>query len=218
MKPITLVEALATVTDPRKRRGVRHPLAALLSLAAVALLAGCKSLEAIAQFARDRGTAFTHALGFTRDDFPTKSCLSKVFRRIDAAAFEDALAAWAASRLGEWQAVAIDGKTPRGSRDGEAPGVHLLAAYVGGCSAVIAQMRVDGKTNEHKAALQLLGVLPLAGKTLTGDAMFTHKDVAQKVTEAGGDYLLTVKDNQPELKAQIFAALHGDADFSPLPA
>ncbi len=83
---------------------------------------------------------------------------------------------------------------------------------------MIAQIRVDAKTNEHKAALRLLGVLPLAGKVVTGDAMFTHRDVAQEVRKGGGDYLLFVKDNQPELLAQIQSALHGDADFSPLPA
>jgi hypothetical protein len=222
MKSITLVEALGSIPDPRCRRGVRHPLTALLSLAAVAILAGCKSLEAIAPFGRDRGTAFTHALGFTRDDFPTKSCLSKVFRRLDVAAFENALASWAASRLGDGEAVAIDGNTLRGSRahhgsDGDVPGTHLLAAYVGRVSAVVAQMRVDSKTNEHKAALELLGVLPLEGKVVTGDALFTHRDVAEKIIQAGGDYLLTGKANQSELKAAIFAALHADEDFSPLP-
>jgi hypothetical protein len=218
MERLSLIEALASVPDPRDPRGVRHPLRAILSLAAVAILAGSRSLEAIAQFALDRGTAFAHALGFTKAYSPTKSCLSKLFRRIDVGSFEAAVGRWTLSRLGEWQALAIDGKTLRGSRDGDAPGVHLLAAYVPSAAAVIAQMRVDCKTNEHKAALKLLGVLPLEGKVVTGDAMFAHRDVAEKITEAGGDYILTVKDNQPDLKAQIFSALHGDADFSPLPA
>ena len=217
MQRLSLAEALACVPDPRDPRGIRHPLPAVFSLAAVAILAGCKSLEAIAQFAKDRGAAFAHALGFNRPA-PAKSCLSKLFRRIDLDAYEAALTRWTLSRLGDWQAVAIDGKTLRGSRDGEVPGVHLLSAYAGHCAAVIAQMRVDAKTNEHKAALQLLGVLPLRGKIVTGDAMFTHRDVAEKITEAGGDYILIAKDNQPELKAQVFSALHGDRDFSPLPA
>jgi hypothetical protein len=217
MKRMSLFEALASVPDPRARRGKRHPLPAILSLAAVAILAACKSLEAIAQFAHDRGEEFIRALGFTKPYSPTKSCLSKVFRRLDIAAFEAVLSAWAVSRLEDWDAVAIDGKTLRGSRDGDAPGVHLLSAYVGKCASVIAQMRVGAKTNEHKAALELLGVLPLEGKTVTGDAMFTHRDVAETITGAGGDYVLIVKDNQPELKAQIFSALHDDADFSPLP-
>src|SRR5262249_2098840 len=132
---------------------------------------------------------------------------------------EAALNRWILSRQQDgWRSVAVDGKTLRGSADGQTPGVHLLAAYVPQAAAVIAQLRVDGKTNEHKAALQLLGVLPLAGRVLTGDAMFTPRDVAAEVVAAEGDYLLVVKDNQPELKAQIQSALHDDADFSPLPA
>lgn len=219
MERLSLVEALATVPDPRKRRGTRHPLTAVLSLTVVAILAGCKSLEAIAQFGVEHGLAFRHALGFTRKDCPTKSCLGKIFRRLDADAFEAALSRWILCRVQDgWQAVAVDGKTLKGSKDGDAPAVHLLAAYVPAAAAVIAQMRVDAKTNEHKAALKLLGVLPLQDKIVTGDAMFTHRDVAQKIVDAGGDYVLIVKDNQPELKEQIISALHDDADFSPLPA
>ena len=217
---LSLVEELARVPDPRARKGRRHPLTAILSLTVVATLAGCKGLEAIAQFGRDHGRALAHALGFTRAKTPNKSCLSKLFRRLDVAALEEALARWVLGRVEHhgWGAIAIDGKTARGSADGEAPGAHLLTAYVPAAAAVLRQVRVDGKTNEHKAALRLLGVLPLSGKVVTGDAMFTHRDFAQGVRDRGGDYLLVVKDNQPELKAQIQAALYGDADFSPLPA
>jgi hypothetical protein len=212
--------ALATVPDPRSRKGRLHPLRAILSLTVVATLAGCKSLDAIAQFGRDRGTALAHALGFTRGKTPNKSCLSKLFRRLDVAALEEALGRWILGRLQHhgWDAIALDGKTARGSADGDVPGVHLLTAYVPAAAAVLKQVRVDAKTNEHKAALKLLGVLPVGGKVVTGDAMFTHRDFAQEVRDQGGDYLLIVKDNQPELKAQIQAALHDDADFSPLPA
>jgi len=219
-EPLSLVEELATVPDPRSPKGRRHPLTAILSLTVVATLAGCKSLEAIAQFGRDRGKGLAHALGFTRSKTPNKSCLSKLFRRLDAAALEETLGRWIGGRIRDhgWEAIALDGKTARGSADGEVPGVHLLTAYVPAAAAVLRQVRVDAKTNEHKAALRLLGVLPLAGKVVTGDAMFTHRDFAQAVRDRGGDYLLIVKDNQPELAAAIHAALHDDADFSPLPA
>jgi hypothetical protein len=218
--PLSLVHALAAVPDPRSRKGRVHPLTAVLSLTVVATLAGCKGLGAVAQFGRDHGKALAFALGFTRARTPNKSCLSKLFRRLDAAALEDALSRWVLGRVrrGAWDASAIDGKTARGSADGEVPGAHLLTAYVPAAAAVLKQVRVDGKTNEHKAALRLLGVLPLAGKVVTGDARFTHKDVAEEIRAGGGDYLLVVKDNQPGLKAHIEAALHGDADFSPLPA
>jgi len=217
---LSLLEELASVPDPRSPKGRRHPLIAILSLTVVATLAGMKSLEAIAQFGRDHGVAFAHALGFTRGKTPNKSCLSKLFRRLDVAALEEALGRWILGRVQHhgWDAIAIDGKTARGSADGDAPGVHLLTAYVPAAAAVLKQIRVDAKTNEHKASLRLLGVLPLAAKVVTADAMFTHRDFAQEVRDQGGDYILIVKDNQPELKAHIQAALHQDADFSPLPA
>jgi hypothetical protein len=218
-EPLSLAEELATVPDPRSRKGRRHPLTAILSLTVVGTLAGMKGLEAIAQFGRDHGTALAHALGFTRRQTPNKSCLSKLFRRLDVAALEEALGRWVLGRVRHhgWDAIAVDGKTARGSADGDVPGAHLLTAYVPAAAAVLKQLRVDAKTNEHKAALQLLGVLPLPGKVVTGDAMFTHRDFAAAIRDGGGDYPLMVKDNQPELKAQIQAALHDDADFSPLP-
>ena len=80
-------------------------------------------------------------------------------------------------------------------------------------------MVVARTTNEHKAALQLLGVLPLAGVVVTADAMFTHTDVCDTITDAGGDYLLAVKDNQARLRRDIEALFEGDeTSFSPLPA
>lgn len=217
---LSLVEELSRVPDPRSLKGRRHPLTAILSLTVVATLAGMNSLEAIAQFGRDHGKALAHALGFTRAKTPNKSCLSKLLRRLDVAAVEEALGRWILGRVQHhgWDAIAIDGKTARGSADGDIPGVHLLTAYVPAAAAVLKQIRVESKTNEHKASLRLLGVLPLQGKVVTGDAMFTHRDFAQEVRNQGGDYLLIVKDNQAELKAQIQAALHDDVGFSPLSA
>jgi hypothetical protein len=144
----------------------------------------------------------------------------RVFRRIDAADFEARVGRWIRGRLGPGDAphIAIDGKTARGRRDGEAPGVHLVSAYAPAVKAVLAQLRVDAKTNEHKAALELLGVLPLEGKVVTGDAMFTHRDVCAAVIDGGGDYVLPVKDNQPTLARDIAAAFAGpEAGLSPPP-
>jgi hypothetical protein len=119
---------------------------------------------------------------------------------------EDALSRWIASRLTPHVEVrSLDGKTLRGSRDGELPGQHLLAAYAPQVQAVLARLRVDAKTNEHKAALQLLGILPVSGKVVLGDALFCQRDIAQAIVDKGGDYVLTVKDNQPSLQIDVAA-------------
>src|SRR5262249_44706318 len=189
--PLCLLEVLATVPDPRHPQGLRHPLAAVLGLAVLAMLTGCQSYEAIAQFGREKGFALAHALGFRRGKTPTKSTYSLLFRRRDVVAFEAVLSRWIASRLeaAEQSVIALDGKTLRGSRDGEVPGQHLVAAYAPAAQAVLAQVRVDAKTNEHKAALQLLGVLPLPGRIVTGDALFCQPNLCQAIVAAGGGYV-----------------------------
>ena len=106
--------------------------------------------------------------------------------------------------------ISIDGKTLRGSRDGAVPGVHLVAAYAARVQAVLGQIRVDAKTNEHKAALELLGILPLKGKVVIGDAIFCQRDLAERVVDSGGDYVLFAKDNQPSLVVDIRAGFAYD--------
>jgi hypothetical protein len=207
--PLSLLAVLAEVPDPRSRHGRRHPLSAILSLAVLAMLSGAKSYQAIAQFGRDKGFALAHTLGFTRGKTPTKSTFSVLFRMLDVHAFEQALSRWIASRLPEGQehTIALDGKTARGSRDGDVPGHHLVAAYCAEAQAVLTQLRVDAKTNEHKAALQALGILPVTGNILTGDALFCQRDLCAAIIAAGGDYVFTVKDNQPSLAVDIRAGL-----------
>lgn len=207
--PLSLLDVLAQIPDPRSRHGRRHPLSAILSLAALAMLCGAKSYQAIAQFGRDKGPALAHLLGFKRGKTPTKSTFSVLFRILDVQAFEDALSRWISSRLpqGQHKPIHLDGKTARGSRDGEVPGQHLLAAYSAEAQAVLAQMQVDTKTNEHKAALKLLGFLPVKGNIVTGDAIFCQRDFCAGIIEAGGDYVFTVKDNQPSLVIDIGAGL-----------
>jgi hypothetical protein len=224
--PLSLLEELAQIPDPRNRRGTRHPLPAILGLTVLAMLTGCKSYTAIAQFGRDKGRALAFALGFRRDKTPVKSRLSTLFGRLDVTAFEAALSRWVAARLGRPQGlhVCLDGKTVRGSKDGEVPGHHLVAAYAPAAQAVLAQLRVDAKTNEHKAALQLLGIVPVKGCIFTGDAAFCQRDLCEQIIDGGGDYVLAVKDNQPGLAIDIAAGLAFEdekrrqaAAFPPLP-
>jgi predicted transposase YbfD/YdcC len=216
--PLSLLEALALVPDPRNARGRIHPLVAVLGLTVTALLAGCTSLTAIAQFGRDRGNALAFPLGFRRGKTPNASALGKIFRRLDVTALDTALRTWLTARGATDGHLAVDGKTLTGSRDGGVPGRHLLAAYATEHAAVVGQLEVARTTNEHKAALQLLGVLPLAGRVITADAMFTHRDVCDTITHAGGDYLLAVKDNQPLLEAAIATEFADEANRSPLRA
>ena len=187
---ISLWEAFADVPDPRDPSGIRHPLPAVLALCSVAVLSGNKSLYAIAQFGRDRGGEFALALGFTRAGGKTPCCstLHYLFEVLDRTAFEAAIRRWARGRCESagWEAVHIDGKTLRGLQGHEVPGVHLLAAYAHEAKVVLDQIPVGAKTNEHKSALELLDLIPVKGKLVTGDAMFCQRDLSRKITKKKG--------------------------------
>jgi len=207
----TLYHALAQVPDHRSARGRSYPLPALLTFAATAMLCGAKSLYAIAQWGRD----YNHLaplLGLTRRRgsgyrTPCVSELHTVFAKVDVARFEAALTAWVRAAgfddLDE-RVVHLDGKRLRGSQGHRLPGVHLLAAYSGELRAVVAQLAV-ADTNEHKTALELPKLPPLDGALVTGDAAFTQRDFCQAVIDGGGDYFVTVKENQPALREDIRA-------------
>ncbi|MBV8607616.1 MAG: transposase family protein, partial [Singulisphaera sp.] len=110
--------------------GKRHPLPALLGLAVVAMLAGMPSSEAFVDYGQKRGGEFLRLLGFSRRRGLCKATSSRVFRRIDVADFEARVSQWLQGRLTPEDAphLALDGTTARGSRDGEAPAIHLVSA------------------------------------------------------------------------------------------
>jgi hypothetical protein len=201
----SLYSALAQLPDARKARGKLYPLPALLTMTVAAMLCGCKTLTAVAQWGRD----YNHLLGllgFTKRKGERYRCpcvgeLSTVYATLDADAFEEALRRWLQAE-GTGAVVALDGKCLRGSRDGAVPGVHLVSVFDRDARTALAQVPT-GDTNEAKAALALLGLIPLAGVVVTGDAAFTHRDFCEKVLAEGGDYFLPVKDNQPDLKESI---------------
>lgn len=213
---ISLSECFVSLPDPRSPLGKRHPLTAILTLCSVAMLCGCRSLYAIAQFGRDRGKHFAAALGFTRETTPCCTTLHYLFVALDKQAFEEALSRWTAAAAGThgWATVSLDGKTLRGSTDVQLPGVHLLAAYAHEADIVLRQLPVDAGTNEHKAALEMLDLIPVAGKVVVGDAMFCQRDLSRKIRAKQSDYVWPVKDNQPDLLAAIEGAFD-DADTSP---
>jgi hypothetical protein len=207
MSTPTQFDCLATVPDARSRHGLRHPLAAVLGMVALAILMGRTNLAGIARFGRQYGPQLAFALGFRRGKTPSLSTLSRTLAALDPVGVEAALARWVNARLtpADREHISLDGKTLRGSRDGDVPAAHLLAAYAPHAQAVLAQVRVDASTNEHKTALQLLGVLPLAGAVVVGDAAFCQRDIADAVVRAGGHYVLVVKDHQEGLRADVQA-------------
>ena len=136
----SLLAALARVPDVRSRHGRRYPLPALLTLATAAMLAGARSLYAIAQWGRMQPAEVRRAMGFRESAMPAATTLHDAFKRLDTTGFEAALQAWAAAALGATdRQVVLDGKALRGIHGDEVPGVRLVAIYAPMAGQVLAQ-------------------------------------------------------------------------------
>lgn len=204
-----LFEVLQGVTDVRKRKGRRHRIESVLAVSICAVLTGAKSFEAIAQWAADQSDEIRARLRCRlhggRRVPPSEPTVRRVLRKIDAREIDEKLSGW----LARWaplagEALAMDGKTLRGSADDQERAVHLLAAVVHGQGTVVMQTRVPGKTNEITCVRPLLDKLDIRGTVVTADALLTQVDIARYlVEEKGADYVFTVKDNQPTLRQDI---------------
>jgi hypothetical protein len=201
-----LIEVLRRIPDPRKARGKRHGVAFITTIAVCAVLAGARSVAAITQWAKDQSIATLRRMGCKRKSAPSYSTIWRVLGAIDAPAVDRAVGEWLqsqGSKLAD-QGIALDGKTLRGSADGDGKAVHLVSAVLHAEGTVIAQTRVPDKTNEIKSVEPLLEGRDIHGAVVTGDAMFTQKDIAKYIVEdKQADYLLIVKDNQPTLRQDI---------------
>ena len=201
-----LLDLLAQVPDPRKRRGRRHALSGLLAVGIAAVVAGSRSFAAIGQWAADAGTEVLAVLGAARGP-AEESTFRRAFTLVSADALDQVLGAWLYTRAvqaGGRLVIAVDGKTVRGakSRSGKAP--HLVAALAHGMGVVLGQVAAQEKSNEIPAVRDLLKAFAdLAGAVITIDAMHTQHDTAKAIIGRQADYVMTVKANMPALHRQL---------------
>jgi predicted transposase YbfD/YdcC len=201
-----LLDLLAGVPDPRKKRGRRHPLAGLLAVGIAAVIAGSRSFAAIGQWAGDAGPDVLAALGAARGP-AEESTYRRAFALVSADVLDRVLGAWLWTRAvqaGGRLVIAIDGKTVRGARNKTGKAPHLVAALAHGVGAVLGQVAVDEKSNEIPAVRELLKAFAdVAGAVFTIDAMHTQTDTAKAILARQADYVMTVKANMPTLYQQL---------------
>ena len=200
-----LLDVLDQIPDPRHARGVRHPLRSVLAVSVCAVLSGMRGFTAIAQWAQGLPRATLRRLRCDRGRAPSEPTIRRILQSVDVEQVDRRVGEWLLEQEGlEEGAIAIDGKTLKGSRDGDQKACHLLSAVVHEHGTVVAQQRVDRKTNETKVVGPLLDELDLEGVVVTADALHTQRHEAEYlVRDKKADYLFTVKGNQPTLEAQI---------------
>ena len=243
-----LLGALEALTDPRAKRGVRHQVAAILTMAAAATLAGCRNFASVGDFVADLPQDALERLGARRHPVtgrrvpPSEATIRRTVQKVDADEADALIGAWLLAQVQDGRrgtgaaagrvAIAVDGKTLKGSWPelNTATGkVRLLAALVHGEGVVVGQRHIPAQTTEVTQVLPLLDTVAgthrgadgrpdLTGIVLTADALHVHRDNLQELTERGGDYVLTVKGNQPTLHNAVKNLFAGaDRSFPPSP-
>jgi len=183
----SLFEALRAVPDRRGRHGRRYPLAVVLAIAVSAMLAGARSLYAIAQWAREHHKLVTGTFGLPARWTPSHPTLHRVFAGLDVEAFEAVVHRWLSERfVAPDEALAVDGKTLRGIHGEEIPGVHLVAAFAHRSGVVVGQAQSPGKGHELAAGHEVLAKTPVAGRVLTLDALYATREFCSELVEKGG--------------------------------
>ena len=220
-----LLDMLASLPDPRKEKGKRHPLKAILALAIIAMMSGYRSYAAIAEYGRSYRT-LRKALGFRHKQTPCAATLYNVFRRLDLNALEAILTQWTLSALEDfaWRGeggltgIAIDGKTLRGSKKQAAKITHLMSIVSHELGITVAQKAMSKKTHEVAVSREMLGAFDVSGKVVTADALLTQRSFCESVLASGGDYVLPVKANQKEMFQAIERLFRPPSDAKTLQA
>ncbi|HHV49424.1 ISAs1 family transposase [Azonexus hydrophilus] len=196
---MTLTEAFSDLPDPRTGPAQRHDLTEMILMALCAVLCGADSWVDVAEWAEDNEAWIKRYLVLEHGT-PSHDTFSRVFRLLDAKVFEACFREWIGSLVGAVTGVvAIDGKTASGSKDGHNTALHTISAYATASGLCLAQEHTRGKGNEIPAIKALLDTLALKGCIVTIDAIGCQTEIAQKILDRGGDYLLAVKDNQETL-------------------
>lgn len=207
-----LLDHFALIPDPRDAWRVAHPLSEVLLLVVCGTMADCDDYNVIADWGEANLPFLRRYLPYDYG-VPGGRWLTLLMNRINPALFSAAFSAFVRETWPERpDLVAIDGKTSRGSHDraeGKAP-LHLVSAFATTSRLVLGQEAVEGKTNELAAIPVLIERLAendgLKGALVSIDAIATNAKIAQKIKDAGADYLLAVKANQPTLRAEVESA------------
>lgn len=201
---MSLLNHLQSIPDPRIDRTRHHDLQAILTIALCATVAGADNCVEMAEFGEQHQDWFARFV-----DLPcgiaSHDTFARVLRLLDAQQLEQACQQWLREVAGQVQGtVAIDGKSVRGSRKGDAHrALHMVSAWAADMGLLLGQCKVDGKSNEITAIPELLRLLYLKGCIVTIDAIGCQKDIAAQLHEHGADYILSLKGNQRHMHAVV---------------
>lgn len=197
-----ITEHFGKVKDPRIGNATRHELIDIIVIAVCAVICGADGWSDVALFGKSKQKWLKTFLELPHG-IPSHDTFGRVFARIKPEEFQRSFLDWvkAIQKLTRGEVIAIDGKQLHGSQD-EGNGrtaIDMVSAWATANELVLGQVKVEDKSNEIPAIPKLLQLLDITGCLVTIDAIGTQTEIAETIIDQGGDYLLTVKENQPQL-------------------
>jgi len=200
-----------SLSDPRHLRNRKHLLVDIVVISICGILCGANGPTAIHRWARSKSDWLAKYLDLP-NGIPSRDCIRRLLMVLKPEAFQKCFQDWIASGVqadqsGQRRLIAIDGKSCRRSHDAskDLGQLHIVSAWASEQGIALGQVAVDGKSNEITAIPQLLEQMDLSDALVTIDAMGCQKEIAKKIVDGGGAFLLPVKDNQPKLRQAIQA-------------
>ena len=193
-----VLSMFSEVPDPRASNA-RHRLVDVLAIALLATISGADDYPGIVEFAVDRAGLLGGLLSLPHG-IPSVSTFRRVFAAVEPTAMGEALGRWSRALVKSCagKQIAVDGKALRRSFEHawkKLGMLHLVTAWCVEDGVCLGQSAVDEKSNEIVAVPKVLGLLDLRGAVVTVDALNTQKSIAAQVVDAGGDYVMALKDN-----------------------
>jgi len=199
-----LLQAFATLPDPRASRNQIYPLIDIVAVAIIGILCSANDWVAVVKWANAYVTWF-QSVGLCFNGIPSHDTIGRFFRLVDPKAFENCFTQWMQTITEKIQGViAIDGKTMRNSGNTftGTQATHIVTAFAAENDIILGQLRTAEKSKEITAIPELLNTLSLKGCIVTTDAMGCQTRIAEKIQERKGDYVLGLKGNQGTLHAE----------------
>ena len=205
--------SFSTLKDPRLDRKKLYPLMEVLFVVLCGSVCGAESWRDYVLFGKEKIGFLSQYFPF-ENGIPSKNTFARVFALLEPEAFKACFVEWVKTfQVALNEVIAIDGKTLRGSLDNASgsSAIHMVSAFATSTRLVLAQQKVDEKSNEITAIPKLLDLLDLTGHIVTIDAMGCQTEIAKKIVEKGGDYILALKGNQGTLSEDVRLFLESEA-------
>jgi predicted transposase YbfD/YdcC len=201
---LTLRECFERCKDPRREHLRLHTLWDIIGLTICAMICGCNEVVEIENYGRKK-IEFLREFLDLENGIPSHDTIGRVFSKLDPKMFRQCFATWVQSlaQAVRGRVIAVDGKTLRRSHEKDEHPLHVVSAFATENRLVLSQQAVDGKSNEITAIPELIRSIDIKKSIVTIDAMGCQKEIAAQIKSQGGDYVLSLKENQPNLHADV---------------